>query len=302
MGTPKKTIDILKKEDFFRANENVHIQLSDEYPDYIGIWHTHDYIEVVYIVSGSAFHEIGGKRYRAKRGDLFIVNMHTPHVFYLDENATEPFSCYDLMFTPEFFDESLTGYTALESLNKSFVFYSLFGESRGVVPFYSVTGKDFTVFGELFNKIYLEHRMQEKGYTEIIRAYLLQLIITIFRLDSKENEASKNYKNNRVVSYITDYIKAHYATHISVNKLAKEVFLHPDYLGRIFRDATGMTISTMIQKVRIEKACYYLSTTDWNVADIAHKCGFDDTKFFYRVFKKRMGVLPGEYRKNIKAT
>lgn len=302
MNVSKENIDVLTKENFFRENENVHIQLSDEYPDYIGVWHTHDYIEVVYVISGSAIHEIDGKRYQAQRGDLFIVNMHTPHVFYLDENSEEPFSCYDLMFTPEFFDESLTGYKALESLNRSYVFYSLFSEHREIAPFYSVTGRDITMFGELFNKIYLEHRTQEKGYTEIIRAYLLQLIITIFRIDSKENDASTKNKNNRVVSYIIDYINANYGTHISVNKLAKEVFLHPDYLGRVFRDATGMTISTMIQKVRIEKACYFLSTTDWNIADIAHKCGFDDAKFFYTVFKKRMGTLPGEYRKNIQVT
>lgn len=295
----RDNMDILTKEKFFRPNENIHIQLSKEYPDYIGKWHTHNYIEVVYIISGNAVHEIDGKRYNVKRGDLCIINMHTPHAFYIHEDSKETFSCYDLMFTPEFFDESLEGYKALESLNKSYMFYSLFGESREIVPFYSVSESDFTMFGELFNKIYHEHRKQERGYTEIIRAYLLQLIITIFRIDSRENENSKKHKANHVLSYINDYINANYSQHISVNKLAKEVFLHPDYLGRIFREATGMNISTMIQKVRVENACYFLSTTNLNIADIAHRCGFDDTKFFYTVFKKRMGVLPGEYRKNI---
>lgn len=292
-------MDILTKENFFRANENVHIQKSDEYPDYIGILHTHNYIEVIYIVSGKAIHEIDGKKYQVKSGDLFIINMNTPHVFYLDENSPEPFSAYDLMFTPEFFDESLVGYKALESLNKSYVFYSLFNENRGIVPFYSISGRDVASFGELFNKIYLEHRKQEKGYAEIIRAYLIEIIITIFRMDSEKTEISKKEKNSSVVNYIIDYIKSNYGMRISVNKLSKEVFLHPDYLGRIFRAATGMSIGTMIQKIRIESACHLLSTTNLNVADIAQKCGFEDTKFFYTIFKKRMGVLPGEYRKNI---
>ena len=40
-------MDVLTKENFFRPNENVHIQLSDEYPNYIGIWHTHNYDEIL---------------------------------------------------------------------------------------------------------------------------------------------------------------------------------------------------------------------------------------------------------------
>ena len=94
-------------------------------------------------------------------------------------------------------------------------------------------------------------------------------------------------------------IKANYADRSVVSKLAGEVFLHPDYLGRIFRDATGMSVSTMIQKIRIENACRFLSEAERNVADVGRRCGFSDTRFFYTVFKKRMGVSPGEYRKRM---
>ena len=73
----EKNIQILNKEKYFRPGENVHIQMSNDYPDYIGILHTHNYIEVVYVISGSAIHEIGGKRYNVKRGDLFIININT---------------------------------------------------------------------------------------------------------------------------------------------------------------------------------------------------------------------------------
>ena len=228
---------------------------------------------------------------------IFIINMNTPHVFHPDKNNAEPFVVYDLMFTPEFFDESLTGNKAIESLNNSYMFYSLFNEHEESPPYYNVTGENYTMFGELFNKIYMEHRSRKKGYIEIIRAYLLQMIITTFRMDRKIEGNSKNNKNDRVVKYITDYIYANYKSHISVEKLSKEVFLHPDYVGRIFRSATGMSISVMIQKVRVDKACHYLSSTDFNISDVAQKCGFEDVKFFHTVFKKMMGMSPGDYRK-----
>lgn len=294
---PREEITVLTKEHFFRPNENMHIQRSDEFPDYIGIWHKHEYIEIVYVISGHAVHKIGDKVYQVKRGDLFIVNKNTPHSFCVEKTSGEPFVAYDLMFTSEFFDSSMSGYQPLETLKNSFMFHSLFAGRTQIPPFFSVTGKEYTQFGEIFNKIYLEHRGREKGYSEIIRAYLLQLIITIFRLDEKKTNIPQNTRSQRIVYFIIDYINENYQSPISVSELSKKVYLHADYLGRLFRRFTGTTITAMIQKVRIENACNLLTTTDQSISEIAFSCGFEDSKFFYTVFKKFMGVSPGVYRK-----
>ncbi|MBR2972711.1 MAG: helix-turn-helix domain-containing protein [Clostridia bacterium] len=286
---------VLTKEDFFRPGENVHIQMSNEFPDYIGVVHTHKYIEVVYIISGNATHEIDGKKYSAGRGDLFIINKDTPHAFYYGEGK-EPFVAYDLMFTPEFFGSSKNEYGALEDLTDSFMFYSLFNGQKSFVPYLSVSGSTYTIFGELFNKMYLEHRGRQKGYNDIIRAYLLELIITIFRMEDDAVKTVSGGYGKRAVSFVTEYIKKNYASALSVQEIADKVYMSRDYLGRIFRAETGMTVSAMIQKVRIERVCTLLSTTERTVADIAEECGFDDMKFFYTVFKKHMCVLPGDYR------
>ena len=74
------------------------------------------------------------------------------------------------------------------------------------------------------------------------------------------------------------------------------MYMNLSYLGRIFRQKTGMSISAMIQKVRIDHACRMLSDTKRTVLDISQSCGFEDVKFFYKVFKKYTGMLPGEYR------
>lgn len=303
MKNQQKRTDIvtLTKDLFFRPDENVHIQMSNEFPDYIGVEHSHEYIEVVYVISGKAIHQIGGKSYDVKRGDLFIINMNTPHAFFQDTSSKEPFVVYDLMFTLDFFDQSLTGSQSLEKLNQSFMFYSLFHGHRDFPPYFSVSGSTYTMFGELFNKIYLEHRGREKGYIEIIRAYLLQLIITIFRLDNSGTKSGGSLKNEQTIAYIIQYIKENFRTRLSVRELSEKVYLNPDYLGRMFRTATGMSVGGMIQKVRIEHACHLLSTTERTVTDIAAASGFDDMKFFYSVFKKHMGVLPGYYREQTKA-
>lgn len=299
MGLQDNTIHILKREDFFRPGEYVQIQLSNEYPDYVGVLHRHKFIEMVYIISGTATHYIEGKTSPVKRGDLFIINMDTPHAFEPDTNTGEPFIAYDLMFTPEFFDQSITGYNSLETLNDSFILYSLFQGQQTYRPYFSVSGSNFTIFGELFNKIYLEHREQRTGYLEIIRAYLLQLLVLTFRME--EGAKKKAAANPQTVRYLLDFIHNNYNRHISVQELADKVYLSKDYLSRHFRDTTGMTITAMIQKVRIENACRLLSTTDRTIADIADACGFEDMTFFYSVFKKHMGLPPGDYRKHTRA-
>ena len=288
---------VLTREDYFRPGEHVHIQLSNEYPDYIGIPHKHEFIEMVYIVSGTANHRIGDEIYTVKRGDLFIINMDTIHAFYCDAPSSEPFVAYDLLFTPEFFDQSLTGSNALEALNRSFMFYSLFHGQEEFHPYFSVSGSSYHMFGELFNKIYMEHRGQEKGYLEIIRAYLLQLIITIFRMDDGTSRQSALSRGKQAVSYILDHIHQNYMYPISVQELADRVYLSRDHVGRLFREQTGMSITAMIQQVRVEHVCRLLTTTDRTVSDIAAACGFEDLKFFYSVFKKHTGQLPGDYRK-----
>ena len=290
-------VAILTKQHFFRPDENIHIQMSDEFPDYIGVLHKHKYIEVVYIVSGNATHLIAGKTYKVKRGDLFIVNMDTPHVFYEDKESREPFLAYDLMFTPEFFDSDIRGDNAIEALKKSFMFHSLFVGREEFPPFYSVSSGAHIALGELFNRIYLEHRRREKGYIEIIRAYLLQLIITIFRLDDESARRSDSLRIRQIVDYVSEYVRENYKERLSLSRLAGLVYLSPDYLGRIFKSVTGSTVGDTIQSVRADAACGLLKNTDMSIAQIAAECGFEDVGFFYNVFKKRLGTSPAQYRR-----
>ena len=231
-----------------------------------------------------------------KKGDLFLINMDTPHVFRYDEYSVEPFSTYDLKFTPEFFDTSVKNYQALESLNNSFLFYTLFHSVDETMPFLSVSEKSSFELNGIFEKIYREFIEKKKGYIEIIRGYLIELIVKLFRMIDQNGDERNTDQGAQAVDYICNYINNNFSTKISIQELANQVYMNLSYLGRIFRQKTGMSISAMIQKVRIDHACRMLSDTKRTVSDISQSCGFEDVKFFYKVFKKYTGMLPGEYR------
>lgn len=290
-----KEIPVITQNDVFRPGENVYVQMSTEHSDFCGVIHKHTFIELVYIVSGSAIHVVGDRKVPASRGDLFIINYDTPHAFFKNEESGDSFVAYDLLFTPDFFDRALIHNLRFESIHSSFLFYSLFpGQQLG--PDVHISGSSYNTFGELFHKIYLEFVGREDGYISIIRAYVIELIIKMFR---KMNSAPKSDTANRqsqVVETTLNYLKENYQKQLSLEDLAAQVFLSKDYFARLFRETTGMPIIALLQKIRVEEACKMLSGTHEKVSQIAALCGFHDLKNFYNAFKKHTGMTPRQYR------
>lgn len=287
----------LTEEDIFRPGEHIHVSISNQYPDFIGVIHKHTFIELVYILSGSAMHVVGDRQVPAEKGDLFIINYDTPHAFF--PIGDEPLIAYDVTFTPGFLDKSLLDSVRLESIH-SFLFYSLF-PAQQLSPDVHISGFSYNTFGELFNKIYLEYINRENGYEALLRAYLVELIIKIFRKMDSTVSAEQLSPQSRIVDTTLTFLKKNYQKHLSLNDLAAQVFLSKDYFARLFRETTGMPISAFLQKIRIEEACKLLATTDYTVDRIAAMCGFGDTKHFYTTFKKHTGMTPKQYKNTPKA-
>ncbi|HSV11405.1 MAG TPA: helix-turn-helix transcriptional regulator, partial [Hanamia sp.] len=81
--------------------------------------------------------------------------------------------------------------------------------------------------------------------------------------------------------------------------LANAVFLHPDYISRLFKKETGLLISEYLQQQRIEYAKQLLSQTNKSVTDIALAVGYSNISYFSTTFKKIMQMGPIEFRKHV---
>lgn len=281
-------------ESYFAPGENVFIQMSSENLEYVGVPHKHTFIEIVYVVSGSAVHEVSGKRYPVKKGDLVIVNYDTVHAFHPDENADDPFQAYDLMFMPDFFDVSAGSGDLYGILSSSFLFYSV-SQDEPLGPDLHCASLSFLEIDDIFNKIYMEYHHRRKGFLALIRAYVIELIIKIFR-EMENDSRGISIRQMKIVDATLKYLHENYSKPLSVEELASNSFFSKEYLGRVFKNATGKTVTAMLQKIRVEEACALLSSTDRIISDIAAGCGFNDMKFFYNTFRKHTGMTPGEYR------
>ncbi|MCA0755789.1 helix-turn-helix domain-containing protein [Paenibacillus sp. N4] len=84
---------------------------------------------------------------------------------------------------------------------------------------------------------------------------------------------------------------------LSREDIASHVYLNPDYLTRIFKKETGMSLSDYLQTSRIDYAKELLANTGQSVSDIAVASGYSNLSYFSTIFKKATGVNPVDYRK-----
>ena len=81
--------------------------------------------------------------------------------------------------------------------------------------------------------------------------------------------------------------------------IADELGISKDYMSKLFKKHEGLPIIEYILNIKIEAACNMLKYSDLQVSDIALYLHFGSLSYFSRVFKKKMGMSPQQYRKNM---
>lgn len=108
-----------------------------------------------------------------------------------------------------------------------------------------------------------------------------------------------NFGDVRHVALIhrsVQYIQANYARHLTLDSMARRVYLSPTYFGRVFKEGTGECFSAYLNRVRIEHSKELLRYGSIRLSDIAQLVGFEEQSYFCRVFKRLVGMSPGRYR------
>lgn len=290
-------IPVISKEQLFRQSSNIHIHLSTELEEFVGVMHKHKFIEIVYVVSGKAKHVIGEREYSVKRGDVSIINPDEAHAFVPDrEFSSEPFVAYDLMFTPDFVDSSCLSDDGFSKLGKSFLFYSLFPDSGDFKERFNLIADCGYELGSVFEKIYDEYKAQRVGYVNLIRLYIAEIVIRLSRKIEDTENSKLTSSQKQIVMEIISYIEKNYSIKIHSDEIASKLFFNKNYISRLFKQETGLSIHEFVRKIRMKEAIKRLEETDDIISDIAVDCGFNDMKSFYQMFKNFAGCTPKAYR------
>ncbi|WP_408892738.1 response regulator [Paenibacillus taichungensis] len=101
---------------------------------------------------------------------------------------------------------------------------------------------------------------------------------------------------NPIVNQVLQHIDKHYAEELSLKLLGAHYHLHPVYLGQLFHKETGDTFAEYINKYRIERAKEQLRNSNLKVHEIARNVGYWETGYFYKQFRKYVGISPTDFK------
>lgn len=135
---------------------------------------------------------------------------------------------------------------------------------------------------------------QSLNSIEDMEQYLKYLVYT--SMDYREfAEQSKS-----IVEQLKHYIHTHCGDDLTRNHLAEIVYLNPDYMARLFKKETGLSLGNYVIQARIAAAKHLLETTPMSVYVIAKKVGYTNYSYFSKLFKQVVGLSPNEYKRDSK--
>lgn len=130
---------------------------------------------------------------------------------------------------------------------------------------------------------------------EEVRNYYVQFFLNITDILQEENV----YKIHDPVEKVKIYIERNYGKELSVEFVSSLFYLNRSYLSHLFKSRTKMNYVDYVNKVRIEKAKELIKSNQKKMYQIAKMVGYDNVKYFYRVFKKYEGITPKEYQDQV---
>lgn len=238
----------------------------------------HEEMEIKYIVSGSMHINFGSKVVRVQEGDIVVVNSCQYHTNQIEpgEEVVYHLLCVDL---------SRLGVS--EQI--------LFGEGARSARFQNVIRND----PELAHHTRLLFASFEGAQDPLLSlGQFLTFFANLKRYTEESYKAGKRLRGQEELVHIAfSYVHDHYNQVIRLGDIASRCYVTESHFCRVFREFTGETPISYINKLRVNKAMALLNHSDLSFAQIAAQVGFADSSYFCRNFKKYTGVSPTAYCK-----
>ena len=255
--------------------------------------HKHNYIEIIYMCKGQTTHIINDStEVVLKEGELLFLNQHTFHAIKRAQNQD---IAVNFIVLPEFFDVSfnmidkgnLIGEFLVSTLcNNANEGKYLHFQVAGILPVQNLVEN---MVWSLLNRVHNQYYLNQNT----MGLLLLQLLNHTDKIDRQ----NKNQFDNVITMNVLSYIEANYKT-ANLTDLARSLNQSVFQLSKLVKSTTNSTFKDLLIQKRLNKATTLLKETDLTISDIITGVGYDNTSYFYRIFKSRFGISPSSYRRN----
>lgn len=235
--------------------------------------HYHSRFEVYYLRKGVCWYFIDNKSYRLTSGDIALIPAGTIHkTNYETETYSRSLFYCEKSFIPESVRELLPR-----------------------LPYFSGTGPVAEQISQIFAVLQKEYEEPDAFSLDILRSKTAELFLLIAR-ESRAGQPQK--EESPIVEKAVKYIQTHYTDTVTLQDVANDCFVSREHLSRSFKKETGFGFNEYLNVYRLKRANSILrENPKLRVSEVALSCGFNDSNYFSKQYKKMYGVSPNKSRK-----
>ena len=232
----------------------------------------HDNLEIQLCTLGEGTVLLDGKRFEFNKDDVVVVNSNVIH--YTGTDTQVSYSC--LIISTDFCKQI--------GLDPNYIVFEPCIKSATLVKLITDLAKVYST-------------PNISCYIAKLNKIVLQILIELAENHTlKEINTQPVSQKNEIIKSAISYIRDNYMHKITLDDISKAVLCDKFALCREFKKTTGQTIVENLNNYRCIKAIEYLSA-EYTVAQTAAFCGFDNLSFFTKTFKRFIGKLPSDYKK-----
>ena len=231
--------------------------------------HIHPHLELVYLTSGSAIAVADRNEYELHTGELFLAFPNQIHHYH----PKTPVTGYLLIFSPDYFKD------LSHIFQNKLPTHSLFSNTQ-------LPADIEAVLERIYTKKATKQLLDETIANGLFLALLGELLSHTELIDKPGEPDS--------IKKILSYCMEHYTNPLSLDLLAKELYLSKYHISHIFHERMNVSFNDYINFLRVEHSCDILKNGA-SVTEAAYASGFSTVRTYNSAFKKHIGITPREY-------
>ena len=252
---------------------------------------------LIYTAAGESDYLANGVRYHSSPGGFILIPPYVPHMLLASSGSmlVQYIVHFDFYSDPE--------RMALPHQSAKNVRISLPKREDllgGKVCFASFSNESSNIFEDLFLAMFREFTSRESGHDLMMRGYVTQMIGMLLRQISSSqfsqiSQDAKRSKTWKIIKQAQEYIFMHYQEKLSNEIISEAVGVSPNYLSKVFREKTGLSLYYYVQNYRIDMAQKMIVNEKCNITEAAFRCGFSSIHAFSKTFRSIRGMSPTAY-------
>lgn len=254
-------------------------------------YHVHDFVELNYVYKGSVSIIINDEIVDLDEGDVCLLDTEVSHRV-LDTGEDD--ILINFLINKEYFSFNILSRLRSNNIISKFVVDSI-SETQSHNQYILFYPKESSLIFDAVEGLLCNYYDSEYFSTDAINSYLIVLFYELLKAHQEEYSINYKHSNDNFILDILGYMEENLQD-CTLKELSEQFGYNSSYLSRYIKKHTNSTFISLMQDIRLKKACILLENSSLSIDLISQSVGYKNISFFYKKFKAKYGRSPKEYK------